>query len=340
MRILASALVDTVDQFLHAGYISAYPRTLYPDMLLYGDGPSVQLDMVQALQLQGETAAAAVGGSGHLAAAAASTSDPTVLAAAGAAAVGALGFALLQRQLQLRPRTAVAMGALAGLLAVGNLSCGEFGESGADEKALPAPWEGVELQAFADPRAATEAILYGIVADGLSNVDFEVEQLKHIQLEVGLPTTSPSDGMAHALETYGFDGWRNELRLEREDLTTGDLARYRVTSAGADGAFDTEDDISIGVEPSSDGDWDENRWASFLRNDDSGELVMLFHRWRGDHFEYLHEAEAAAVTGSELFDLFQSQDLDHWIDGLQAAYDGADAEVEHDPILLQVYRGI
>ncbi len=339
MRILASALVDTVDQFLHAGYISAYPRTLYPDMMLYGDGPTLQLDMVQALQLQGETAAATIGGGGQLAAVAASTGSPTLVAAAGAAAVGAVGVALLQRQLKLRPRVALAVGAMAGLLTVGNISCGEA-EPGVDEKALPAPWEGVELEQFADPEAATQAILYGIVADGLANIDFEADALEHIQLEVGLPTTDPSDGMTHALETYGYDGWRNALRMDKELLTTGDLARYIVTSAGPDGDFDTEDDLSIRIEPSSDGSWDENRWATFLRQDDGGELVMLFHRWRGEHFEYLHQDEARALTGTDLFDLFQAADLDHWIDGLEAAYDAAADGVDHDPILLQVYRGI
>jgi hypothetical protein len=342
MRILASALVDTVDQFLHAGYISAYPRSLYPDMMLYGEGPTLQLDMVQALQLQGETAAATLGGGGHLAAAA--SAGPELWAVASAAAVGAVGFALLQRKLGMGPRTALATGALAGVMVIGPLACGELGDPGAEEKALPAPWEGVELQAFADPQAATEAILYGIVADGLANIDFEADELKHIQLEVGLPTTDPSPGLAHALETYGFDGWRNELRLQRDDGSTVDggaeVARYTVTSAGEDGAFDTEDDIVVRVEGSTDASWDQNRWATFLRPDDQGELVMLFHRWRGEHFEYLHQAAAADLTGSELFDVFQADDLEHWIDSLQAAYDDAAAEVDHDPILLQVYRTI
>ncbi len=341
MRILASALIDTVDQFLHAGYISAYPRTLYPDMLLYGEGPTLQLDMVQALQLQGETAAATLGGGGHLATAA--SAGPELWAVASAAAVGAAGFALLQRKLGMGPRAALATGALAGMMAIGPLACGEFGDPGADEKALPAPWEGVELQAFADPEAATRAILYGIVADGLANIDFEADELKHIQLEVGLPTTEPSPGMAHALATYGYDGWRNELRFAREEGSDVDgdyVAQYTVTSAGADGAFDTEDDIVLQVEGSTDASWDNNRWATFLRPDEQGALVMLFHRWRGEHFEYLHQATAEALTGSELFDVFQADDLDHWIDGLQATWDEAAAEVDHDPILLQVYRAI
>jgi hypothetical protein len=339
MRILASALVDSVDQFLHAGYISAYPRTLWPDMVLYGEAPTLQVDMVQALQLQGETAAAAVGGGGHIAAAAAAGS-PGMLAAAGAAAVGALGLALLQRQLGLSPRLAVATGALVGLMTVGNVSCGD---PGADEKALPAPWEGVELQAFADPEAATQAILYGLIADGLANIDFEADALEHIQLEVGLPTTSPSEGMAHALATYGYDGWRNPFRLERSGSSDEDgepVAIYTVTSAGADGSYDTEDDFSLRVYGSSDGDWDQNRWATFLRQDSAGELVMLFHRWRGEHFEYLHQPEAEALTGGELFDVFLQSDLTSWLDELQASYDAAAEVVDHDPILLQVYRAL
>jgi len=339
MRILASALMDSVDQFLHAGYISAYPRTLWPDALLYDSTPSLQLDMVQALQLQGETAAAAVGGGGHLATVAA-TGSPTIVAAAAAAAVGAVGFALLQRQLRLKPGTAVAMGAMAGLLAVGHISCGD---PGAEEKALPAPWDGVELQTFADPQAATQAILYGIIADGLANVDFDAEELADIQLEVGLPTKTPTDGMAHALETYGFDGWRNELRFslrEGSDVDGDYVPVYTVTSAGADGSFDTDDDLAIEIRGSLDSTWDQNRWASFLRTDGDGDLALLFHRWRGDHFEYLHQSEAEALTGGELFDVFLADDLDSFSEDLGALYDTAAADVDHDPILLQVYRGL
>jgi hypothetical protein len=340
MRIIAAALVDSVDQFLHAGYISAYPRTLRPDMLLEGAEPSLQLDMVQALQLQGDTAAAAVGSGGQSLAAASAAASPELWAVAAAAAVGAAGLTLLQRQLGLKPRFAMAAGAMVGLLCVSHLSCGD---PGADEKALPAPWEGVDLMAFADPEAATRAILYGIVADGLANVDFDVDELKHIQLEVGLPTTTPTEGMTHALETYGFDGWRNALKLERRegaDVDENYLPVYTVTSAGADGSFGTGDDIAVEVEGSTDSTWDVNRWASFLRQDDDGELVMLFHRWRGEHFEYLHQAEAEGLTGGELFDVFLPADLEHYQDDLQAAYDAAAAEVEEAPILLRVYRSI
>jgi hypothetical protein len=340
MRILAASLLDSVDQFLHAGYISAYPRTLYPDMLLEGAEPTLQLDMVQALALQGDTAAAALGSGSSSLAAASAVASPELWAVAAAAAVGAAGLTLLQRRLGLKPRAALAAGALAGLMVVGQVSCGD---PGADEKALAAPWEGVELQAFADPEAATQAILYGIVADGLANVDFDVDELKHIQLEVGLPTTTPSEGMAHALLTYGYDGWRNALKLERRGGADEDenyLPVYTVTSAGADGSFGTDDDLSIEIEGSTDGSWDVNRWASFLRQDDQGELTMLFHRWRGEHFEYLHQAEAKAMTGGELFDLFQAGDLEYWLGDLQAAYDTAAAETEQAPILLQVFRSI
>ena len=340
MRILASALMDSVDQFLHAGYISAYPRTLWPDMLLEGGSPTLQLDMVQALQLQGDSAAAAVGGTGSHLAAAASAGTPEIWAAAGVAAAGAAGLFLLQHRLGMKPRTALAVGALAGLMAVGHVSCGD---PGADEKALPAPWEGVELQTFADPQAATQAIMYGIIADGLANIDFDAEELADIQLEVGLPTTSPSDGMAHALGTYGYDGWRNALKLERREGSDVDgdyVPVYTVTSAGADGSFDTGDDVVMEVRGSLDGTWDQNRWASFLRTDDSGALAMLFHRWRGDHFEYLHQSEAEALTGCDLFDVFLADDLESWSESLQTTYDAAASEVVHDPILLQVYRAI
>ncbi len=338
MKVLASALVDTVDQFLHAGYISAYPRSLEAELFMDG-GVAVELDMVAALQLQGEAAAAALGDGGVTMAAAAATGSPGMLAAAGAAAVGAAGFAFIQRQLGMTPRAAALMGAAAGLMVVGNLSC----DPGRAEKALTPPWEGVELQSFADPESATTAIMVGIIAPGLANVDFDVEALENIQLEVGLPTTSPTEGMSHALETYGFDGWRNAFRLERTagaDVDENYLPVYTLTSAGEDGAFDNEDDMSMTVRGSLDSTWDVNRYATWLRKDDQGELVVVFHRWRGEHFEYANQAAAEALTGSELFDLFSHEQLDNWMDGLTSTYDDYAAEAEHDPIVLRGHLGL
>jgi len=64
MQILASSIdvpagvAKVADTFLHAGYISAYPRTLWVDT--YGNqAPEIQLDMVEALRLKAEVVAGA-----------------------------------------------------------------------------------------------------------------------------------------------------------------------------------------------------------------------------------------------------------------------------------------
>lgn len=348
MRILASALMDSIDQFLHAGYTSAYPRTLEPWSLMADGEPTLQLDMVQALQLTGDSAAAAVGQGGSALATGAASGSPELWAAAAAAGLGALGLALLHQRFGFRPRTALVVGALTGVLAVGHVSCdvvnGDTGPSSEDEKALPPPWDGVDLLPFADPEAATQAIMYGIIADGLANIDFAADALEHIQREVGLPTTTPTPGMAHALLSYGYDGWRNAFRLERgtayDSYAYGSVNSYTVTSSGADGTFDTADDMTVRVAASADGSWDMNRWASFLREDDQGALTVLFHRWRGNHFEYLHQAEANALTESDLFDLFLEEDLEYWLEDLRSAHDAAAAASGEAPLLLQLYRNL
>jgi hypothetical protein len=343
MKILASALVDTVRSYLHAGYVSAYPQPIDPHSVYGGEEMvelHMQIDMVEALRLQGEAAAAAAMPDGGAAiATAAASGSVTMLGAAAAATAGAAALGVLHRRLGLRPRMAMAAGALAGLVTVGQLSCGEpdFDQE-AYEKSLPAPWEGVELRAYADPEAATQAIVRGIISDALMSMDFPVEELRHIQLEVGLPADNLTEGMAYALKTYGYDGWGRELDFEVE---VGEWSTwYTVTSAGADGEFGTEDDIEGG---SNAYDGEDAWWAgaigmsAFLRRDADGSLVSMVHRIRGDYFEYNHADEAEALTGSKLFDMFTEADLSPWLDTLEEQYDTAAAAVDHDPILFQVW---
>jgi hypothetical protein len=348
MKILASALVDAVKTYLHSGYVSSSPRPIDPEEVFdpeIAGEVTMQIDMVEALRLQGEAAAAAAMPDGGAAVATAVASGSvTMVGAAAAATVGAAGLGVLHRRLGLRPRMAMAAGALAGLMTAGQLSCNEpddFDQE-AYEKSLPAPWEGVELRAYADPEAATRAILHAIICSGIKGVDFPVRKLRHIQLEVGLPTDDPTEGMAYALKTYGLDGWGRELDF-RVDVRQASGWTYRdhyVTSAGADGELRTEDDIVLDVGVSSE-DAEEGRpgqrgCGAFLRRDADGSLVGLFHRVRGDFFLYNHEDEAEAVTGGDLFDMFTEADLSPWLDTLEEHFDTAAAEVDHDPILFQL----
>jgi hypothetical protein len=352
MKILASALVDAVKSYLHVGYVSSAPRPIEPEEI-YGPGSggevSMQLDMVEALRLQGEAAAAAaMPDGGATIASAAASGSVSMLGAAAAATAGAAGFAMLHRRLGLRPRMAMAAGALAGLITAGQLSCIEpeddFDQE-AYEKSLPAPWEDVELRAYADPEAATNAILHGIICSGIKGVDFPVRRLRHIQLEVGLPTNDPTEGMAYALQTYGYDGWGRELdfRVDQRQASGWTYRDHYVTSAGADGELRTEDDIvlevGVATEDADDGEPGKRGCGTFLRRDADGSLVSLFHRVRGDYFLYNHEDEAEALTGGDLFDMFTEADLSPWLDTLEEQYDTAAADTDHAPLLFQLRGG-
>ncbi len=335
MKILAAAITDTVERFLHAGYISAHPRPA-DEYSILGDGEVyLQLDMVEALKLQGEVASASVlGDGGSSLAALFATADSTTIIVGAAALAAGTGLAMAGLPSPRRRRTLFLGAGAALLLSVAHVSCDVGSQSGntdTDAKTLPPPWEDVELQEYADPTAATQAIQHGIIADAIINIPFSVEALEHLQLEVGLPTTNPSEGMAHALLTYGFDGWGREMRLS----SRGDA--YTVQSAGPDGSFDTTDDLELAVRRTNEEDWEYERYGVFLR-EDSDDLVLIFHRWTGELFEYANETKAQELTGNEVFDVLLEDDLHNNIDDLRSAYDATAEELDHDPIVLQVYQ--
>jgi hypothetical protein len=237
---------------------------------------------------------------------------------------GILAWLLIRERLSARGRKLVLLAGTGALLGI--LAC----------HSLPStpPWKGVELREYADPQQATLALLNGVVADGIINVGDSIDCLANIRNEVGFPKKELTEGEAYALQTYGIDGWGHEMRL-RED---GEK-RYTVTSAGADGIFDTGDDLSISVKQAEEDTWDRHRWAFFLRN--GGELpAVLFHRWTGEHFRYSNEERARELTGGKLFDVFNfnsSMPDDERDEQLRAAYDSASAGLTREPLVLLVY---
>ena len=168
-----------------------------------------------------------------------------------------------------------------------------------------------------------------------------METLANIQNEVGLPTNAPTEGEAYALQTYGIDGWGNELRLaiiENPDPYGASQEAYEVTSAGADGVLDTEDDLSVVVAPTNDSDFDYGQRAWFV-TEREGVHYVFFHRWSGSLFEYNHEELAAALTGSALFDVFPLEDFSPSLrPTVAAAFDDIAAGAEHTPLVLEVYQ--
>jgi hypothetical protein len=336
MKIIAASIAkvtEAADTFLHAGYISAYPRPLneysYPDT-----APVEQLDVVQALQLKGETLASGStlpdSASPHLLA-----GDLTTVALVAAAAFGLLAVLYLLRHhlrhlggalLPTRPAwgAATVMAALALVLLV---RCG-----GEDPLPTEPPWKGVKLEQYKDPQAATKVLLHGIIAEAIGSMDREISILPNIQNETRLPAAKLTSGQAYALKTYGIDGWGRPFRLDGSD------SAYTVTSAGADGSFGTSDDLKVKIDKCDDQSWDMRKRAFFLRQDGAGALVVLFHRWTGTHFEYLNPTKAQQLTGGETFDLFAAKDLPKdKLASARQAYQQVAGSASHTPMVLQVF---
>jgi hypothetical protein len=312
MKIIAASIQQVVDTFLHAGYGSAFPRTL----IEWGQGlprdarPRAQLELAEALRLEGEAMASGL--------------PPGQTPEAPGAALGLLdtlqgqllvgvtlfftGLALYylfrhrlfrHRLALLRPRAAAAAG-LALLGAPLLLGWGAAG-SGAG------PWADVPRRRYRNPALATKALMQTIVADALANAGevprgyqyarLELTSLAQIKPEVALPARQLTEGMKYALKTYGLDGWGRPFRV-RGRWGYG----FRVVSAGPDGAFGTRDDLRTRVHLDHIYEWETRRRAFFLREVD-GELVVLFHRSRMRTFRFHDRARARTVTGSELFDL-------------------------------------
>jgi hypothetical protein len=338
MEIVGASLLRAAEIFLHAGYVSAYPRPFRP-YTFPDTEPSVQIDVAEALRLEGETLTADAGGPVVEAGSAAVSSGPpealtAVLAAAGCFFAMLVLVYLAHDRLKLRRAPALAGTALFGgavllsiLLLVVLVGRPRLPET--------PPWQGVEIQEYADPAQATQVLLHGIIADGIVNVGRPIRNLANIAREVGLPLRRPSRGMSYALKTYGLDGWGRPFRLTRQGNT------YLVASAGADGEFGGDDDVEFAVRQSSNDRWEGGRHGFFVRRV-GGENLIFFHRWNGSHFRYRHGEYARTLTGSRLFDVLVEQDvrvLDDWVVGTVAAraYDIASCEANHDPLVLLAY---
>ncbi len=327
MQILGASAMRVAEIFLHPGYISAYPRTFEPDMgyLIWNGDPTLQLNMGEALRLQGDATASAAHVTTPVTTAMAGIPPTTaVILAAVCFFAGLLLVAWMRQRGELRIPPILTLPPLLAVLAW-------VGTCGPPPLPNEKPWEGVTVRAYADPHQATLALLHGIIADGIINVGQDVSNLANIQNEVGLPTTSPTEGMAYALSTYGLDGWGREFRLDRAGSS------YTVRSAGADGSFDTGDDVTMTVSQCNDQSWDNDRHAFFLKR--SGTDYLLFvHRWTGDLFRYEAKDEAKSLTGTPLFDVFHASDMNEDFQSrMEATYSEDASGVGDDPLVLQVF---
>ncbi|MBI5544431.1 MAG: hypothetical protein HY901_11105 [Deltaproteobacteria bacterium] len=326
MQIFAASAARAAETFLHAGYVSAYPREMY----LHPSGePKLALELTEALRLKGETLASSwTAGDGAGGAASLGGGGPwmPVLLAAAALVSGLVVWLLLRDRVSASGRRWAAAIAGAGSLVAG-LACGP---------GLPTvpPWQGVAVREYADPQQATVMLLNGLVADGIINVRQPIDSLANIQGEVGLPKKALTEGEAYALQTYGLDGWGREMKLV---IVEGEEVAYTVKSAGADGIFDSADDLAITVQQADEESWDSRRWAFFLRKGEQQTPTILFHRWGGELFRYSNRARAEALTGSSLFDALRDEWSSEQRDALKARYETAAAAVGYEPVLRVVF---
>lgn len=311
MQLLAGSLNVEVEGYLHAGYISAHPRTFadgYGSHQLAQATPKV-LDVKKSLELRDATdqgaPATMVEASSNTLPPASMTTDGFMLAVLFFFFAYLIGLYYRRMRKIERPGWRPWLAALSMLLLIVlvYLAVPKYQELIANN--LPPPWLDVPVQEYKDPEAATQVLLHGLVVNALGGCPYDVETLAAIQGEVAFPIPAEefTPGMAYAVKTYGRDGWGRDFSFE----PLGD-GRYRIASAGADGVFGTKDDIVYTTLAFDEGNWEQHVNGVYVRPV-GGELACLVHRVGHDKFRTAHAAEAKAATRVDLFDLFRFQEL-------------------------------
>lgn len=378
MQLFAASVQEPADLFLHAGYISAHapaPRAMSPETakeIFQSYEPVIKLDMGEALRLKGEAVGIgpAQGKSGAEIQQARSKLDVGALGAEGAALSWGLacffvGLALLYRlKDHLRRRQlSAAIAALVLLLTGFAALAGGFGSIAQTAHDSPPPWQGIARRAYAHPQAATQAILYGIIADAAANCPHALNSLADIQKEVGLPARKLTEGQQYALATYGLDGWGRPFRLARVStqclFAKGDdqpvtvplekwsefenkgyafkrtiPAHYSITSDGQDGTARTPDDVELQLAPfaATSAAWERQRWGYFVQQ--IGERHTLFvHRSAGPEYRAHNGWRARKLTGSNLFDAMELLE-----GSADSVYRPLAKELPYHPLVLVVFR--
>ncbi len=347
MKIIAASSVTDNNVFLHAGYMSAYPRSC--ESFLYPGGhypyldvnDVVNVDVAEALRLKGEVLA--------------STSQ-SIEAGSIVNAFLALGhwpmllfgttvfFAMLwlfypfQQYLQNQASKFSKQASAFVLLLLISLFAVTCGGGYAQ-----APWEAedFERKEYEDPEAATKIIIHALAVPAVVNGDLRDFNLASVQDWVGLPVTNLTEGMSYAIKTYGLDGWGNELVVEEytASIHNADYQRFRVISAGIDGKFGSDDDIVAAyLQQSTNEDFDKDRAPYYIRKDQD-DFVVLFPSYDGDHFQFRNGVLATELTGDTLFDCFIDDNLEEGqIEYLKSVYNEVAAEKEYEPLVAQIFE--
>jgi hypothetical protein len=320
MQILAGSLNVEVGSFLHAGYISACPRTFQEEgSRIFATSKAKLIDIKKAVELKGPKDHTA-----HVTAVGVvSPTLPSATMASGVCelAIATLFFAFLIGLYYRRMRKIAkpswkpllfAGAPIVVLVVVIYYLAQPIYEAYRTSPTLathsvndlPRPWEGVPIQEYRDPQAATEAIQRALIATGLLGAWTDVRNLAAIQDDVAFPVTAAeyTPGMKYSQKTYGRDGWGREFSFEK-------LAdcRNRITSAGPDGKFGTSDDVVL-VTPAKDSDWERNVGGMYVRTV-AGREIVLIHQIGDTTFLRAHAEAAKKLTGTDQFDMFHLDEL-------------------------------
>ena len=320
MELLAGSLNVEVDDFLHSGYVSAYPRS-FASMGDYKleQGTAEVIDVKAALALK--TPADKADQVADASTTAASSQAPPLMPAMVTISELHTGFtlaivfffftflvSLYYRRIRKVQRPGWRPWLLTGLpmvlLVVFYYGVFPLGQELCLNN-LPAPWKGVPVRQYEDPETATQAILHGLVAHAMPGCPVKARSLAAIQGEVAFPV--PADqytpGMEYAVKTYGRDGWGREFSFEA--LRDG---QYHIASAGADGTHGTEDDVVFVTHVRRGADWEQLVNGVYVRRVE-GEYAYFIHRVEHGHFRWANGAAALNATGTNLFDLLY---FDEW----------------------------
>ena len=341
MKLIGASITENIDTFLHAGYISAYPRPIEPSAYPVGSEETVaekiiELDIQSALQL-GHAA-----GDGGVADASSGIVHHS--AGTGNLLIGLLtltGFLVLY-YLARKPSSAAILRPVLGAWAVCAMLLAVSHCKENDTLPTDPPWEGEAVREYLHPETATLAILHGIIRPAIVNIGQRVDVLANIQNEVGLPAKSLTEGEQYALRTYGLDGWGNPFSLsliEKKDADEHTYWGYTVTSPGPDGTMDTDDDISAAFKQNINDTWGWGADPVYYLVENGDGAALLYHRWNNKMFEYAERDAAEMLTGSELFDLISNDDLnDQQSNAVATAYAAVKADTGEPPLVLQVFK--
>ncbi|MHB1036517.1 MAG: type II secretion system protein GspG [Pirellulales bacterium] len=313
MELFAGSLDVEAGTFLHAGYVSAYPRT-FEEQGGYGFHDQTKvIDVKKALELKDaesrtvSTTAAAVSSQGH------SFPPGSMIAEGFSLAIAFFFFAWIISVYYRRERKIARPGwrpwvlAVVPLLLLGVVSsCAIPSLRSYRVNRLPPPWQGVAVEPYADPAAATDAILQGLIVNAVAGAPQGSRSLAALQEEVAFPvaTEEYTPGMAYARRTYGRDGWGKEFTFEAHDDGT-----CRIASAGPDGVHGTKDDMVALTRRKV--NWEARLGGVFIRpaTGKTEQYVCLVHRVDDFFFRMAHGEEARKLTGNDLFDAFALEDL-------------------------------